>query len=120
MVWRTSLQQYFRSHPIELLLILIGATYTIVALYSDVISLYDKPPLIVHRILFEHRKPEGMSILPPENYYRNPPGGIPYVALSLADLFSLYFPIIYFGFVAIEGFTYYRWEKKQMAQNTVF
>lgn len=116
---RKSLKQYFKTHSIELLMILIGATIAIITLYCDFISLYGEAPLIVHRILFEHREPEGMSILPPTGYYFNPPGGY-LVPLSLADLFSLYFPIAYLPFLIIEAFRYYTWKKKQIAQNAVF
>jgi hypothetical protein len=120
MIAKTSLKEYFRKHPVELFLVLIGTTYAITTLYCDFIALHDHPPLVIYRVLFAHEKPEGMSILPPISYYRNPPGGLALVPLSLADLFSLYFPIAYLIFVHVEAFRYHRWKDRQIEQNVFF
>jgi hypothetical protein len=112
-------KQYFKTHSIELLMIFVGAAIAIITFYCDFISLYDEPSLVVHRILTQWQKPRGMSIFPPSSYYFYPPGWS-YVPLSLADLFSLYFPIAYLPFPIIEAFRYYRWKKKQKAKNAVF
>ena len=107
-----SLKEYVKSHKFDLAVIVIGGIVAGITVYCDIVSLYDKPLSVRHRILCEGRKPRGMSILPPKGYYFNPPGGS-LESLSLLDRFSLFYPIVYFVFLTIETIRYHRWKTKQ-------
>jgi hypothetical protein len=115
-----SKKQYFKAHTIELITILIGAAIAVLTLCSDYTALYSQPSYVVHGVFLKLVEPMGMSLLPPQRYYYVPIEGLVLAPLSLADLFSLYFPVAYLAFLIIEVLRYHRWNKKQTVQNTVF
>lgn len=105
---------YFKKHPIKVTADVIGLTLFGITLGSDIIALHNKPPLVLERIFTQGVKPEGMSILPPVDYYRNPPGGLAQVPLSAADWFSLGYPIAYGIVQGIRGARVaYNWYKSK-------
>jgi len=108
---RKGLKGYVKSHKFDLAIIIVGGILAGITVYCDIVSLYDVSPLVRHRILCEGRKPGGMSILPPKEYYFNPPGGY-LESLSLPGMFSLYYPIAYLAFLAVEAIKYFRWKTK--------
>jgi ABC-type cobalt transport system substrate-binding protein len=86
-----SKKQYFKSHSIELVMILVGATIAVITLCSDFIALYGAPLLVIRKVFFELKKYDGMSILPPQGDYIYLLDFLPLVPLSQADVFTCTF-----------------------------
>ncbi len=107
-----SLKGFFRSHLLDIALVVAGGIVAGVTLYCDIVSLCHKAPLVQYRLLVQWRKPEGMSILPPIEYRFNPPGGL-LEPLSTADIFSLHFPVFYLLLLLVEVVRYCRWKRTE-------
>jgi len=104
---------YFKEHPKKAIADTIGLVFFGTTLTSDAVALYDKPPKVLERIFLEGQKPKGMSILPPSNYYFNPPGGSR-EPLSGTDILSLVYPSAYLIFQGARlGLNYYKSRKKE-------
>ena len=108
------IKEYYRSHLLDLAFIIIGGIVALMTIYCDyvVLSYLGFHPLYMKRIFVEGVIPSHMSILPPEGLVIFAhPVIITYKPLSPADLFSLYFPLVYLGFLIIEVFRCHRWKK---------